>query len=316
MAETKHASDAGGVEPVRDQHRSPWDEPPPAGTSGGRYGISGSDWAVFGAIAGIAIAIGIVNALSTAQEAARRGNSYDPGRLVFWELSSIAVILLAMPILVLAVRRLRRTSRWLPRVVIAAGAVISFSTVHIAGMVGIRKLVLWAVGSSYDFNTSFATLLYEFRKDVVTAMLIGSTIWLVDSRRDLMAERRSESGAPATAKPELPQSIWLRDGASRIRIEPRQILSVASAGNYIEYRLADGSEHLIRGTLAAAEAELAPFRIVRVHRTKLANLDRVRGVDFKPSGDFELMFDNGQSLQGSRRYRAGVSALEHRAAPS
>lgn len=206
MAETKtkNASDSGGVEPVRDQHRSPRDEPPPAGTSGGISGISRSDWAMFGAIAAIAIAIGIVNALSTAQDAAGRGNSYDPGRLVFWELSSIAVILLAMPILVLAVRRLRRTSRWLPRIAIAAAALISFSSIHIAGMVAIRKFVLWMIGSSYEFNASFATLLYEFRKDAVTSILIGSTIWLVESRLDLMAECRSEAGAPATARPELP----------------------------------------------------------------------------------------------------------------
>ena len=47
-----------------------------------------------------------------------------------------------------------------------------------------------------------------------------------------------------------------------------------------------------RGTLAATEGELARFAIVRVHRTRLANLDRVSGVDFKPSGDFELTFDN------------------------
>jgi DNA-binding LytR/AlgR family response regulator len=42
---------------------------------------------------------------------------------------------------------------------------------------------------------------------------------------------------------------------------------------------------------------------------RLANLERVRGVAFKPSGDFELMLDNGEKLQGSRRYRAAVAAL-------
>ena len=65
-----------------------------------------------------------------------------------------------------------------------------------------------------------------------------------------------------------------------------------------------------------AESELARFSIVRVHRTKLANLDRVSGVDLKPSGDFELVFDNGQTLGGSRRYRPAVVSLGSRTAPA
>ncbi|CCD90852.1 conserved membrane hypothetical protein [Bradyrhizobium sp. ORS 375] len=315
MSETKPDRDAATIEPARDEAGSRRDDTQKSGTNGGRRGISG-DLAMFAAIAAIAVAIGIVNGLSAAQDAARRGEPYDPGRLVFWELSSIAVILLAMPILVMAIRRARLISRWWPRIAIAALAVASFSTLHIAGMVWLRKLALWAIGSAYDFNTSFATLLYEFRKDAVTAILIGGTIWLLDSRRELIAQRASEAVLPPAPKPEAPQAIWLRDGTSRIRVDPRQILWVSSAGNYIEYRLHDGSEHLIRGTLAAAETELGSFGLVRVHRTKLANLDRVTALEFKPSGDFDLVFDTGHSLQGSRRYRAAVATLERPAAPS
>ena len=75
--------------------------------------------------------------------------------------------------------------------------------------------------------------------------------------------------------------VWLRDGTTRIRIEPRDIIWISSAGNYVEYSLADGRNHLVRGTLAAAETELARFNLARVHRTRLANLDRVtaRGVE-------------------------------------
>ena len=50
--------------------------------------------------------------------------------------------------------------------------------------------------------------------------------------------------------------VWLRDGSTRIRIEPRDILWVSSAGNYVEYSLADGINHLVRGTLAAEEARI------------------------------------------------------------
>ncbi|QPF88751.1 LytTR family DNA-binding domain-containing protein [Bradyrhizobium commune] len=317
MADGQNAPETERVETVWDQDRTRGDEASPAGTSGWRGGISRGDWTMFGAIAAVSLAIGVVNALSGAQDAAWRGDSYDVGRRLFWEMSSVIVIMLLVPILVLAVRRIRRTPSLAARAGIGAVALIGFSTLHIAGMVGIRKFALWLAGSTYDFHFSIATVLYEFRKDAVAAFLIGATLWLIESRRELRkAALAAVSPQAAPLEQPSPDLIWLRDGTSRIRVAPRDILWVASAGNYIEYSLANGARHLIRGTLAATESELARFAIVRVHRTRLANLDRVSGVDFKPSGDFELTFDNGQTLGGSRRYRPVVAGLGGRIAPA
>ena len=316
MADSQNASEAERVETVWDQDRARGDESSPAGMSGWRGGISGGEWTTFATIAAVALAIGIVNALSGAQDAAWRGDSYDIGRRLFWELSSIIVILLLVPVLALAVRRIRQTRGLAVRIGIAAAALLGFSALHITGMVGLRKLLIWLAGGAYDFHFSLATVLYEFRKDAVTALLLGATLWLIESRRELRKAARAAASMPtAPLEQPSPDLIWLRDGTSRIRVAPRDILWVASAGNYIEYILANGTQHLIRGTLAATESELARFAIVRVHRTRLANLDRVSGVDFKPSGDFELTFDNGQTLGGSRRYRPAVASLGGRTAP-
>ncbi|HEX9590105.1 MAG TPA: LytTR family DNA-binding domain-containing protein [Bradyrhizobium sp.] len=89
---------------------------------------------------------------------------------------------------------------------------------------------------------------------------------------------------------------------------------MSSAGNYVEYSLADGVNHLVRGTLAAEEARLTPFNIVRVHRTRLVNLTRVRGLKTGANGDFELTLDTGQTISGSRRYRGAVASIEELAA--
>jgi len=308
MADTQNAPEQERVETVWDQDRPGGGETKPAGTNGWLRGTDRGDRIMFAAIAAVAVAIAIVNALSAAQDIAKNGGRYDPSRLLLWELSSAAVILLSLPILVLAVRRMRRTPRLAVRAGIAAIALAAFATLHITGMVWIRKAALWIAGGSYDFGFSLERVFYEFRKDVVTSALLAGTIWLIDSRRELLRERQA-AVAPAAPGPEPAGPIWLRDGTSRIRIEPREIVSVSSAGNYIEYRLTDGATHLIRGTLAAAEGELAPFSIIRVHRMRLANLGRVTGVAFKPSGDFELTLDTGEKLQGSRRYRAPVAAL-------
>lgn len=315
MADGQNAPETERVETVWDQDRAQGDGASASGTSGWHDGIS-DDWTVFAAIAAVALAIGIVNAISGAQDAAWRGDSYDIGRRLFWELTSIIVILLLVPILMLSVRRIRRATGLAARIGIGAVALLGFSALHIAGMVGLRKLLLWLAGSAYDFHFSLTTILYEFRKDAVTASLLGATLWLIESRRELRtAARAALSMQAAPLEQPSPDLIWLRDGSSRIRVAPRDILWVASAGNYIEYSLADGTQHLIRATLAATESELARFAIVRIHRTRLANLDRVSGVDFKPSGDFELTFDNGKTLGGSRRYRPAVASLGGRIAP-
>ncbi len=182
-------------------------------------------------------------------------------------------------------------------------------------MVGLRKLLMGLLGGGYDFHFSMTTVLYEVRKDIVTVFLAGSSIWLFDrSRSPAPSEAASApSEAPSVqTDPALtaPQGLWLRDGSSRVRVMPADIVWVGSAGNYIEYGMTDGTRHLIRGTLASAEGQLAGFNIVRIHRTRLANLDRVTALSAKPSGDFDLTFDTGETVQGSRRYRSAVNPSE------
>ena len=313
MSDVKNAQGGPGVEPVWDQKPPAWDEARPRGTSGGLGGISGADWLLYGAVAAISLGIGVVNAFSAAQDAAWRGGVYDVRTPLFWEMSSIVTIILVAPVLFVAVRRMRHATGWLLRIGLAVAVIVVFSALHIAGMVGLRKLALFLVGGSYDFHFSVATLIYEFRKDVVTCFLLGGALLLIDGRRE-GRQSRSTVSPGADLPPAAPHMVWLRDGSTRIRIEPRDILWISSAGNYVEYRLADGTNHLIRATLAAEEARLKPFNIVRVHRTRLVNLMRISGLKTGANGDFELTLDTGQAISGSRRYRGAVSSIEELAA--
>lgn len=309
MTDVQNAPETSRVEPVWDQNRTARDEVRRRGISGELRGISGADWALYAAVAAVALGIGVVNALSAAQEASWHGRGYDLRTPLFWEMSSIVVIILVAPILFVAVRRMRHVSRWPLRIALAVAAIVTFSALHIAGMVGIRKFVMFLLGTTYDFHFSLATLIYEFRKDVITCCLIGGSLWLIDSREAQQA--RSMAGNPLTKPPStVPEMVWLRDGTTRIRIEPQDILSISSAGNYVEYALASGRNHLVRGTLVGEEARLTKFNIVRVHRTRLVNLSRVTGLKAGPNGDFELTLDTGQAIAGSRRYRDALASIE------
>ena len=186
--------------------------------------------------------------------------------------------------------------------------VISFSAAHVVGMVTLRYAGAALYGTSYHFDWSPAELAYEFRKDVVTCALLGLTFWLALSRREMTQARAAAATAPA--RPDTASNhLWLRDGPTSIRVAPRDVVWVSSAGNYVEYRLIGGAAHLIRATLAGEEPRLAPFGIMRVHRTRLVNLHRVIGVAPRASGDFELRLDNGETVPCSRRYRTAISGL-------
>jgi hypothetical protein len=288
-----------GVEPGRDRTPKGWDQTQAPGTSGADRVTNGADWAIYAIIAVVVFATTLVNAFSEAHDVARRGGVYDLGRPLLWELSSGVVILALVPMIEFGVRRARRDSPWPVKALSAAATVLMFSALHIAGMVALRKLALAAFGGSYSFGISLPEVTYEFRKDVVTCFMLGLAFWLPASHRD-----RTQRAAAASA---LPPVLWLRDGSARIRVEPGDIVLVTSAGNYVEYCMADGRTHLIRATLAAEEARLAPYNIVRVHRTRLISLARVSALQSGPSGDFEVTLDTGQTVSGSRRYRSAVA---------
>jgi hypothetical protein len=271
----------------------------------------GLDWWIYALVTAVALVIGVVNALSIAHDRARGGGAYVLGEPLFWELTSVGVIVLLAPAVAAGVTLLRgawRDRRWLAAATLAVLIVVAFSAVHIVGMVALRHAGTALYGVSYHFNWSSAELAYEFRKDLVTCTLLGLTFWLALSRRD-MTQARTAAVSVATGPEAASNHVWLRDGTTSVRVTPRDIVSVSSAGNYVEYRLIGGAVHLIRATLAKEEPRLARFGIVRVHRTRLVNLHRVIGVASRASGDLELRLDNGETVPCSRRYRGAISGL-------
>lgn len=272
----------------------------------------GLDWRLHAVVMAVVLAIGVINALSIAHDIARNGAAYDLGRPLFWELTSVAVIAALAPFVAMGVERLRGAGcqrRWWTVAGLVVLLVVGFSAVHIAGMVVLRMAGLAMAGSSYHFTWTPSELAYEFRKDLATCVLLGLTFWLALSRRDLARARVAVEPTAVGTSTTVPGHLWLRDGSTSHRIAPRDVVSLSSAGNYVEYRLAGGASHLVRATLAREEPRLKPFGIIRVHRTRMVNLHRVVGVMPRPSGDFELRLDNGDTVMGSRRYRSAIGRL-------
>jgi two-component system LytT family response regulator len=75
-----------------------------------------------------------------------------------------------------------------------------------------------------------------------------------------------------------------------------------AAGNYVKLHVGD-REHLARQTMKELQARLDPEQFVRVHRSAIVNLDRVRELQPWFRGEQVLILDDGTRITIGRRYR-------------
>jgi DNA-binding LytR/AlgR family response regulator len=333
------------VQPRRDGWsfwRDEWRDTGPGGAQGVASGCRVSAGATYVGVAITVAAACLVNAFSVADDLARLGLPHRYWEPFVWEASS-AVLIIALLALPRQAARLAAgfVSRPLRSGVVIAGLALTFSAVHVGGMVVLRDLTYAAVGAAYSFHWSASAVLYELRKDLFSFSIIAVTFWLIGPAfaksafathiritPDAMTPAPAKSDFAATGpaasppagsgganvvapsiEPAAEGGLWLRDGRTSILVDAGDILWIMSAGNYAEYVMATGRRHLVRTTLQAEAERLSKYGIARVHRTRLVNVKRIAAVCWRPSGDFDLRLDNGETVAGSRRYKASVAGV-------
>ncbi len=83
---------------------------------------------------------------------------------------------------------------------------------------------------------------------------------------------------------------------------------IESAGDYV-YIHTKEQKHLVRDTLASFESKLNPSQFVRIHRSTIVNIEKVRSFRPNESGDYDVFLLNGQQLKLSRNYRTHFQHL-------
>lgn len=250
----------------------------------------------------------VVNTFSSARDISwRMGAPHNLWEPALWMLTSGIVVVALLPL----ARRgalLVRTGANRPLLVALglAALLLTFSTLHILGMGLLRELAYRLAGWTFSFPW-LGEIPYEFPKDLFAFAAFVVIFWLAE-RPTLPAPAGGDELAPDGTEHRAPE-LWLRDGRVSILVTPNEIISVASAGNYVEFQLTGRRNHLIRTTLQAQELRLAPFGIVRVHRSRLVNLKRVVALEWRAAGDFEVRLDSGETYAGSRRFKAAVAAI-------
>jgi hypothetical protein len=292
----------------------PRDEPSPAGTNGAMARSDGDARLSVRTVYTLSILLivfsAVVGTFSSARDiAGRLGSPQNLWEPALWQATSGIVVIGLLPLarhgaLLITSGRYRSLTLAFALVALA----LTYSTLHIAGMGCLFEWAYWFAGYTYKFPWA-RQIPYELRKDLFSFTAFVVMFWL---GQRAVAQRatapREDAPNVATANAASSQ-FWLRDGRSTVLVDANDIVSVSSAGNYVEYQLTGGRNHLVRATLQSQEARLAALGIVRVHRSRLINLKRVVALEGRPSGDFEIRLDTGDIVAGSRRFKSAVAEI-------
>jgi two-component system LytT family response regulator len=96
--------------------------------------------------------------------------------------------------------------------------------------------------------------------------------------------------------------ILVREGEGLGFLETDRVDWLESAGNYVRLH-AGAKAHLVSATLSGLLQSLDPARFVRIHRSTIVNLDRVKEIQPWVGGDYLAILKDGCRLRVSRTFR-------------
>lgn len=99
-----------------------------------------------------------------------------------------------------------------------------------------------------------------------------------------------------------------RRGQKHYFVRVTDIDWIEAEGNYLRLVTGDTS-HLIRDTMKAVESRLDPAQFVRVHRSAIVAIDRIRSIEAGEHGDYVITMGSGGRIESSRGYSERVRAL-------
>jgi two-component system LytT family response regulator len=105
-----------------------------------------------------------------------------------------------------------------------------------------------------------------------------------------------------------PDRLLVKDAGRIYFVRLDEVDWIEAAGNYARVH-AGSSAHLVRETMASLGARLDPRRFVRIHRSAIVNVDRIREIQPWFRGDHIVILRDGRRLTLSRTYRDAAHAV-------
>jgi two-component system LytT family response regulator len=126
---------------------------------------------------------------------------------------------------------------------------------------------------------------------------------LEDGRLQIGALLESIKAQPA----HLDRVIIKADGRISF-LNTREIDWVEADDKYVHLHTRDGAR-MVRQTLSGLETELDPKKFVRIHRSAIVNIERIKELQPLFNGEHSVLLENGAKLTLSRNYKSKLFRL-------
>ena len=119
----------------------------------------------------------------------------------------------------------------------------------------------------------------------------------------------------ASAEPGYLGRIAVKTGSQTLFIRVEDIDYIESAANYAVLQTR-GANHVLRQTLNHLESKLPPRLFLRISRSIIVNLERVKGMQSAPGGECVLLLEDGRQLLMTRGMREAHERLQYPGKPA
>ena len=127
-------------------------------------------------------------------------------------------------------------------------------------------------------------------------------------RDRLLADRLDAALADLGARPREPHRLAVKKAGRIYLVRAEDIDWLEADGNHVRIHIGKDA-HLIRDTLARVEDRLPAGSFMRIHRSTIVNVSRIREIQPWFQGDYVLLLTDGTRLTSGRSYRERVRSL-------
>ncbi len=256
----------------------------------------------------------LVLATTTLMEYQRGGGHIAVWEPFCWEISSVIMLLLLIPLGIFMDDRWLRKLSFRTRIFVHTIATLPFSMVHVTGMVVIRQLWYRLMESHYSFGNIPVEFLYEYRKDAQAYLTIAVVVFgyrfilrRLQGEATYLAENDDSEKIAEEDATNTPERLLIKKLGREFLIQTKDIEWVEASGNYANLHIKN-SVYPMRITMDKLEKSL-PANFARIHRSTIVNLNQVQQLEALDSGDYEISLHSGVKLALSRRYRESFKNL-------
>ena len=164
--------------------------------------------------------------------------------------------------------------------------------------------VLELLGGELPAAIVFVTAYDEYALRAFEAGALDYLLKPFDDARFIRALSRAKEKLAhyLPAKRRAAERLVVRSHGRVLFLDVADIDWIEAAGYYACLHMGSDT-HILRRTLAELEEHLGEEQFIRIHRSIIVNLDRIRGLQLQSSGEYEVVLRSKERLRLSRRYR-------------